>query len=279
MTTMQRIIKYLALAFATFLIITIVSSIFWGVYLFSSVLNLRDSKNNETLAESGEFMEIYGGDISHANILDIELKASKLTIKNGNNFKVETNSKYVKFLDKGNGIVIKEDSHSFWRADISETVIYIPSNITFEKANIETGAGEINIESINSRDINFKMGAGKVTIGSIKALESCRIEGGAGQVDILSGDIHNLKLDMGVGKFTLNSSLYGNSKIESGIGKLDINLDGDKESYQIKAEKGIGSINIDGKSVSNESIYGSGSNYIKIDGGIGSIDIRFNDRI
>lgn len=279
MTTMQRIIKYLALAFATFLIITIVSSIFWGVYLFSSVLNLRDSKNNETLAESGEFMEIYGGDISHANILDIELKSSKLTIKKGNNFKVETNNKYVKCLNKGNGIAIKEDGHSFWRTTVSETIVYIPSNITFEKANIGTGAGEINIESIDSRSVNFEMGAGKVTIGSIKALESCKIEGGAGQVDILSGDIHNLRLDMGVGKFTINSSLHGNNKISSGVGKLDINLDGDKESYQIKVEKGIGSINIDGKSVSNESIYGSGNNYIKIDGGIGSIDIRFNDRI
>lgn len=279
MTTVQRIIKYLALAFATFIIITIVSSIFWGVYMFSNILNLRDSNNSEVLVEGGELTEIYGKNIINNGILDIELKSSKLIIKNGANFKVETNNKYVKCLNKGNGIVIKEEGHAFWRTTVSETVVYIPNNITFGKVEISAGAGEINIESIDSRSVNFEMGAGKVTIGSIKALETCKIEGGAGQVDILSGDIHNLRLDMGVGKFTINSSLYGNNKISSGVGKLDINLNGNKEDYQIKVEKGIGSINIDGSSVSNESVYGSGNNYIKIDGGIGSIDVRFNDRV
>ena len=54
---------------------------------------------------------------------------------------------------------------------------------------------------------------------------------------------------------------------------------GNKENYTIKANKGIGSIKIDGKEVSNDITYGNGENNIKIDGGIGEIKIDFKEEI
>lgn len=57
---------------------------------------------------------------------------------------------------------------------------------------------------------------------------------------------------------------------------MDITLKGDKENYKIVGEKGIGSLKIDGKSQSgSNSTYGSGNNVIKVDGGVGSINIDF----
>ena len=96
-----------------------------------------------------------------------------------------------------------------------------------------------------------------------------------GKVSILSGNINELNLDMGVGKFEVTSVITGNSKINAGIGNLELNIQDNKENYTIKADKGIGSIKIDGKEVADDVTYGDGENTIKIDGGIGEIKIDF----
>ena len=49
MNTTQKIIKYLAIAFAVFLIVTIISAILTGLYALSNVLGLRN--DNETIGE------------------------------------------------------------------------------------------------------------------------------------------------------------------------------------------------------------------------------------
>ena len=66
-------------------------------------------------------------------------------------------------------------------------------------------------------------------------------------------------------------------RINAGIGNLELNIQGNKENYTIKADKGIGSIKIDGKEMVDDVTYGDGENNIKIDGGIGSINVDFKD--
>ena len=61
---------------------------------------------------------------------------------------------------------------------------------------------------------------------------------------IVSGNINDLNLDMGVGETNLNTILTGKSKMNAGVGNLNINLQNSKESYRIKADKGIGNIDI-----------------------------------
>lgn len=85
----------------------------------------------------------------------------------------------------------------------------------------------------------------------------------------------NLDLDLGVGKITLTSKLTGINEINSGVGETNINLLGIKEDYQIKVDKGIGSIDIDGENILNNTYYGNGTSRVDIDGGIGSINVRF----
>ncbi len=58
------------------------------------------------------------------------------------------------------------------------------------------------------------------------------------------------------------------------FGKLDLNLTDGTENYTIKVSKGIGSITIDGKETIDNRTYGTGKTYIKIDGGVGAIDIK-----
>ena len=89
--------------------------------------------------------------------------------------------------------------------------------------------------------------------------------------------INDLDLDMGVGEINLTSSLTGKNEINAGVGNLNIDLQGERESYKIQADKGLGAIKIDGKEISNGETFGNGENYIEVDGGIGNIDIDFTN--
>ena len=63
---------------------------------------------------------------------------------------------------------------------------------------------------------------------------------------INSSKLKNLDLDIGAGKATIEAYLEGRNDIDCGVGALDINLLGNKEDYQIKVNKGIGSVTVDG---------------------------------
>ena len=45
-----------------------------------------------------------------------------------------------------------------------------------------------------------------------------------GKTEIKSCEINNLKANLGVGTFDLNGKLTGTSKVDSGVGAININL-------------------------------------------------------
>ena len=267
MTSAQRVIKYLALGFAIFLIFSILSGIMFGISTVSNVFN--DSEKD--ILEDLEDLNIIGDNIS---VLDIDIKAANLVIKTGDKLKVETNNKYIKYDQVGNKITIKEKRHNwFFRKNKSDLIIYVPENFVFDGVSIDTGAGKIDIDKLSTQILNLDFGAGKATINNLVVEASAEIDGGAGEISILNGSINNLDLDVGVGKFTLNSKLTGNTDIDAGVGELNINILGFIEDYKIRVEKGIGSAKLNNQDLKNEKVYGTGINTIDIDGGVGSINI------
>lgn len=162
---------------------------------------------------------------------------------------------------------------------VDNLVIYIPDDTTFEKVKIENGAGEINIQNINSKKMNLEIGAGKVEIENLNITDKIDIDGGAGEVKILSGIINDFDLDMGVGKFSITTRLTGKSEIDAGIGSIDINLTDNVENYKFMVSKGIGKITLNNKELQNDSEYGNGNNFLRIDGGIGDINIETNNNL
>lgn len=271
MTSAQKVIKYLAIAFAIFLIITIISAILNAFYALSGVLGLR--KDNEI--SSGEISTTNFEDIDIAT-LDIDVTYTNLTIKSGDFFKAETNNSDISFSQNNQDLQIKEKSHKwFSKNENQQLVLYMPKNLELEKVKINAGAGEINIENLTTKKLSFELGAGKTEIRSLNVRKECEIEGGAGKISITSGTINDLKLDMGLGEVNLNAILTGESEINAGVGNLNVKLQNGKESYKIKTDKGLGTIKIDGKEISDSEVYGDGENSIKLEGGIGNIKIDF----
>lgn len=275
MTTAQKIIKYLATAFAVFLIVSIISGVLSVFYALSAVLGLKKVENK--VNEEKDMINFEAS--NDVATVDIDVDFTNLIIKNGDYLRVETNNQNIDYKQDNQKLKIKEKTHNwFAKNDEGNLIVYIPENLKFEQVKINADAGKIHIENLNTEKLNLELGAGETEIENLIVTYNCKINSGAGKVSISSGKINDLKLDMGIGKFEISSEITGNSKVNAGIGNLNLDIKGIRENYTLKANKGIGNIKIDKKEISEDAIYGSGENAIKIEGGIGNIDVNFSEK-
>lgn len=280
MTTAQKVIKYMATAFAIFLVITIVLTILGGVYSLLTALKLINKKNNDDVVL--EDVKVISSDVEEVSTLKIDLSCTNLNIKVGEDFKVETNNSKITFEENDGSVKIKEENRKWLNSKnvTSNLIIYIPENMAqIDEIKISTGAGKINIEKLNAQSLYLELGAGDVYIENVIVTKEAKIDGGVGKNEFKSCEINNLKANLGVGGFVFDGKLIGKNKIDSGVGSIDISLMGKKENYTVGVDKGVGNITIDGQKVEKEGTYGNGENYIEIDGGIGEIKLNYNEVI
>lgn len=270
MNSSQKIIKNLAIALGIFLTIFIISMIIGGIYLITSVFSIKSDNSIDK-----EINTLWMQNNENVISLDIDIKFSNLTIKNGDKFLVESNNKNIKYKYNNSSLEVEEIKYNlFNNSDVGEVIITIPSNIRLDSVDIDNGAGGLNIESINANKFNLDLGAGITVIDNI-IVDSADIDSGAGKFIIKFGKINNLDFDMGAGTAEITSIITGNNQINSGVGNLKINLIDNIENYKIKINKGIGKVEIDNKEVSDNKIVGTGLNFINISGGIGTIAVNF----
>lgn len=270
MNSVQKVIKYLALAFAIFLSVSIIGGIITGLTGISYIISGR---NSEAVGE----MQVYpiDGEISS---LSLSLSGAELKIKTADEFSVESNHNYISVKSEHSQLCINETKRLFSVYPKGVTVILnIPEGFVFDEATVDTGAGKVQIDSLSADILELSLGAGEAKIGSLTANSRADIDGGAGKLNIDGGKLCNLNLDMGVGKLTLKSRIEGQSRLDYGIGETKLTLLGSREDYKIEIDKGIGEARLAGESMRDDSVYGAGENRIEIDGGIGAINIEFSE--
>ncbi len=269
MTKTQKIIKYCAIVFAIFLIIGIFSSI---IHLLSSIFFVF-SEDSDIVGENKTY-EL--SDLESVKNLDITIGAAALEIKSGEAFSVESNHKYLKAQVKNDTLLIDEDIPFRWNhAEGVKVILTVPSGFSFDRAEIETGAGKLTVESLCAKKLSMELGAGETVFENLTVTAEAAIETGVGRFSVLGGSIADLDLQMGVGDVSIKTALTEEGEFECGIGKTEIFLLGTKDDYAVSVEKGIGSATVDGKSVSNGERIGNGSVSVEIHGGIGNIQIVF----
>ena len=149
----------------------------------------------------------------------------------------------------------------------------IPTDDSFERIQITTGAGEVYADKIQTARLHIKMGAGEFHIKDLFVSESCNIDGGAGEIWIDNGSIHNLSMSFGAGEVHIHTAITGNSKISAGVGELHLALLGNPNDYSATISKGIGHCHVNGFTTCHGGTYGDGSNKLRISGGIGEIHV------
>lgn len=266
MTPFQKAIKYLAIALAIFLTVSIVSGIVSVLGIFVGISG-ADSVGDE----------IRNYEISSPiSRLEVSINAADFTIKQGKSHSVESNLKHLSVKEKNGVLSITETKKFSGRYNGAVLTLYIPENTVFDAVTVETGAGKFTVDCLSAATLCFDLGAGDVTVGSLNVTSRAEINGGAGKITISDGALHNLDLDMGVGQLNLTSALTGDCEFDMGIGESNFTVIGKKNDYRLDIEKGVGNISLDGTGVSAVHEEGNGKNQIEVNGGIGSVNIQFH---
>lgn len=275
MNTFQRIIKYAAIAFAVFLTIAILTGI---VGALTGVISIFNGKEESRIDYSKEFSGIEQLDINH--------KLGKLNVKTGSGFKVEATNVSDRFrAEVVNGtLVIDEPDFARWfkwlnkgRTHMKSIVtVYVPEDFNAKRIKIDSGAGEIKLEDLSAQRLIINAGVGDVYGKGIKAMR-VDADGGVGNISLVDVDLTDVDFDCGVGNINIEGQILGKSEFDCGVGSVNIKIKGAREDYALKVSAGLGRVRVNDQKVSGEynDSYRA-DNTIKIDGGVGDVDITFS---
>ena len=272
MTTTQKIIKYLAIAFALFLVISIFSIIFGLSREIISSIN-SDKKDSKLLEE----YTTISNNVNNIESFKIDISNDDIEIKEGEKFEVKTNDPDVKFYHENSKVKIKTDKTFSWHLSNSSRgtiIIYLPNESNISELDLNLGAGKIDIDKIFVEILLMDLGAGTMTAKEINVYEKATINGGAGNINIYSGTINNLNLKLGAGNASIESDLTGSNTLTTGVGKLNLGLSRSKDNYKFDISKGLGNIILNDFDVSEDILIGDGETIIKISGAVGNIIIN-----
>ena len=272
MTTTQKIIKYLAIAFALFLVISIFSIIFGLSHEIISSIN-NDEKESELLKE----YTTISNNVNNVESFKIDISNDDIELKEGEKFEVKTNDPDVKFYHENSKVKIKSDKTFSWHLSNSSRgtiIIYLPNEFKISELDIDLGAGKIDIDKIFVETLLMDLGAGTMTANELNVYGKTTINGGAGNININSGTINNLNLKLGAGNASIQSDLTGSNTLTTGVGKLNLSLSRSKDNYGFDINKGLGNITLNDFDISENTILGDGATKIKINGAVGNIIIN-----
>ena len=211
------------------------------------------------------------------NSLNISINAADFSIKTSDKISVKSNLKYLSVFEKdGELLVVDEAKHT---ANYNGAVLElcIPNGVVFERVKINTGAAKMTVDSLSANTFDLDLGAGKVKFNNLKAYSKINIDGGAGEVIIENGMFKNLTMNLGVGKSSVRAVLLGESELKFGVGESNLTVVGKGEDYKLDIQKGVGSITLDGVLVSSSVVNGFGQHCIKIQGGVGAVNVKFQE--
>lgn len=271
----QKVIKAFALALAVFLIVSMGVALIGGV----SFLIALSGGDDANFGDSGTWV---GEEYEKSTVRKLEMNVKATNVKfrmvdEGDLVRVETNNEYVTtWVDEESGkLNVVEKSHGiFGWGGVGEVVVYVRDGMRFDEVEVEVGAGTLSIEKLETRKLKLELGAGKTRIENLVVSESAQIDGGAGVLEIRQGKIRNAQIELGAGKADIEAQLAGHSKVDSGVGKLDLNLVGREIDYKLIVDKGLGSIEYNGRKVADGERIGDGDNVVDIDSGVGAVEIR-----
>lgn len=231
MSTGQRIIKSLAVAFGLFLTFTIFFSIVGGLYAFTSMFskdNVIEENTSILLNQSTE----------NIKYLDIDVNSSNLVIKPGNSFIIETNNKHIKYKIDNNELKIKEEGYHLTNSKLkSELIITIPDT-NLNEIDINTGAGTFTINNGSINDLDLDIGIGEVKITS-NITGNSSISSGVGKLSLNllnTFDNYRFEVNKGISKVTINDIEVGDNST-LGNGTNTIKLDGGIGEIVVKFKK------------------------------------------
>ena len=215
---------------------------------------------------------------SEIHSLDVQISAADFKIVSADEYSVESNLKYLSVSEKNGVLKVVDEAKSNSNYSNAILTLYVPDGMVFDDVDIETGAAKMTVDTLSASSVELKLGAGDVRFESLNASAEVDIKGGAGQITIVNGTLNDLSLEMGMGELNLTAAVLGESDLKFGVGESNVTLIGSKDDYKVDIEKGLGNITVDGKTVTDFGSSGNGQNHIEIEGGVGTINLKFQEK-
>ncbi len=272
MTQFQRIVKLCATVLAVVLAVSIIGGIVKAVVGISFAVDLFAKDPADKTVSSAELITAF--DEHTVTALEIDLATAELYIEVGKSLEVSHNKSEIRVEQKENTLIIEEEDHLFWDEN-SIVTLTVPQDFSFTKVDIDTGAGKIRADGLQAHDLSLSIGAGDATFEQLTVTKDADVETGAGKLLIQKGSIERLDLELGVGKAEIVSALGDGSRMECGVGSLELTLLGGADTYTVRAHTGIGRFTVASDMVKESTTVGSGSNTVTVEGGVGSVDVVF----
>ena len=277
MSTLQKVIKGVAIALAIaiiFGIISIVASVIIGISGINYFFDFIKTEENVQIVENVFNKEDINNIYLDSDIGDIDVVV-------GNEFKVVAQNVSESFNCTLEGdtlnIIENKEGISNFKGNNTKITLYIPNDVVFNTVNLDLNVGDNNIQSLRTNKLNLNSGTGQIDIGYLEVLENAIITSGVGELDIENSDINNLELEAGIGECDIRGTLKGNTTIKADVGSINIRLNSFNDTTdKIIVEKGIGEIEVNERKYSGNQEFGNGDeNIINIEGSIGDIDIEY----
>lgn len=296
MTGFQKFIKYTAIAFGTYLSITVIFVLLGIAGTFVGISRLENKKveqpieeridENEKENEQNVVTENIEESITpnfsknYENIqkLEIDLENVNLEIKKGDSFKIEGINLSDKVQIQENGENIKIDDEHIPSGYINENtqlVIYMPESKKIEEVDIEVQYVSVNIEKINTTKFSLDLKNNTCKINELIA-DYAEINNESADIDISTGEIAKFQLEANLGNQNVNVKVRENAEFDLEHANAEIKLIGKQEEYQIMHKKQGGATYIAGQEILSESdIIGNGNAKIELETKNTTMNVNF----
>lgn len=287
MTGFQKFIKYTAIAFGTYLSITIVfillgiAGTFVGIsHIGNENFEQRIENDQDKIIENAEESNTPSFSKNYENIqkLEIDLENVNLEIKKGDSFKIEgmNLSDNIQIQENGENIKIN-DEHipSGYINENTKLVVYMPENQKLNEIDIDVQYASVNIEKINTTKFNLDLQNNTCKISELVA-DNVEINNESADIDISTGEVTRFQLEADLGDKNIAIKVLENAEIDLEHANAEIKLIGKQEDYQIMHKKQEGRTFIAGQEIlsENETI-GNGNAKIKLETKYTNTNVNF----
>ena len=191
------------------------------------------------------------------------------------------NMKKVQAYQKEGIIIVKAMRDTKWSQEAENSVLklYMPDMYPLNTAEIELGAGNMHIESIDAKELKLKVEAGKLTADQIYA-GNLEVDLGAGAVSLDGIEAETADLSVGAGNLQMKGAVGRNLEAECAVGNLQIFLKEAQIDYNYELQCVAGNIQIGEEKYSGitEEIYinNSAERNVELDCAMGNILIEYD---
>ena len=237
-----------------------------------------------------ERYEILEGDVekyslgNSAEKLEAEIGGSFLYVAESPdaNFYLEAeNARKLQGYIEGDTLHVKAlRSGDLWEEGVrSEITLYIPANHTFRKADLEVGAGSIEMEALYAGEASLEAGAGNIEADFIQA-DKLNVSAGAGAASVYDMQVQNLTGETGVGYMYLEGQIDQSADLECSMGSMELYVRGAKQDFNYNLQCGMGSLELADESYSGlaneKQIDNRASKNMHLECAMGSITVNFD---